>query len=117
MTLSQLDKLQQDAASVNQERKPKDVVLYYVVLAVLKFGIRVKVPSKAMMPVGDISLEKLRERWLEHQRKTENIINQLPPEKHVMPVFLHKVVGPMNLVHAIRLGNIHFDSHMKKIVV
>lgn len=101
----------------HQHRTIKDRVLWWVVLGVLKGGIRVQVPETAMQPHGNLTLEEIRNRWDESQAWLNHWILSASATDIRSAVFRHPVCGPITTAQVLRLARLHFRSHRRKMQV
>ena len=90
-------------------------VLYWVVLAILRFGIRVRVPSESMVPDGETTLAEIERAWESSQIQLKQFAEGLDTSSARDPIFRHPVCGPMTPSQALTLALVHFDSHRRKI--
>ena len=90
-------------------------VRYRLVMFVLSSGIRVRVPSPAMVPRGDRSLPELRRLWDENQAWLRSCIDSLGPNGIRRPVLEHPVAGPLTVEQAVRIDQVHVDGHVRQI--
>jgi len=98
-----------------QRRSPKDRILYLVVLFILRFDVPVRVPSRAMIPKGILSLQELRRQWEANHDRLRAWAANSDPRKLRRPLFLHPVAGPMTTVQSLRMLEIHLDRHTRQI--
>lgn len=97
------------------ERGLKHQARYLIVMFVLKAGIRVRVPSEAMVPQGNLSLAELRRLWDDNQAWLKSCINHLGPEGMRRAIFEHPVAGPLTVEQAVQMGQIHVEGHIRQI--
>jgi len=100
------------------EERPRTLrnrLLYGVVVAVLRFRIRVKVPSRRMVPTGQLSLESLKPLWEANHQWLRGYTASLSPGGEQAAVFRHPVAGPISLAQALRLDELHLDIHVRQI--
>ena len=100
---------------VERRRDLKARVSYPLVLFVLKYGIPVEVPSPRMVPTGRASLADLRRDWDESQRWLRSYIDGLDRNGFGRAVFEHPVTGPLTVAQAVRLGQVHVETHARQI--
>jgi len=110
-----LQQLPERSALVEQNRSIRDSIMSFVVLTILRCGIRVKVPSPAMEPNGDTTLKDIRNQWDNSQAWLKEFVTSLDNQTLDRPVFSHPVSGPLTISQVVTLADVHFDSHMKKI--
>lgn len=96
-------------------RTPKDRVLYWVVMGILRFRVGVKTPSKAMEPKGATSLAELRLRWDQSQAWLRRYADSVEPNGSDAAVFRHPVAGPMTLEQTLRMARTHVSLHTEQI--
>jgi hypothetical protein len=90
-------------------------IFYVVVLLILRWNIRVPVPSKRMVPDGNTSLSELRQQWDENMRWFRGYLDSLGPEDLKRAMFSHPVAGPLTGPQAGTLAQYHFDAHLRQI--
>ena len=98
-----------------RERRLKHRFSYGIVMFVLKFGVPVQVPSPAMLPRGDRSLAELRRLWDENQEWLQAYIGRLDSKGFRRAVFEHPIAGPLTVEQAVRMDQVHFDTHVRQI--
>jgi hypothetical protein len=98
-----------------RNRSLRDRMLSWVVLAVFRLGIRVKVPSSAMEPDGNTTLKDVREAWDNCQAWLKDFVATLDDDSAGLAVFRHPVAGPLTVSQVLTSANVHFDSHRQKI--
>ena len=90
-------------------------VRYLLVMFVLKSGIRVRVPSAAMVPRGGRNLAELRRLWDENQDWLRSCIDRIGPDVVRKAVCEHPVAGPLTVEQAVLMGQVHVDGHIRQI--
>lgn len=100
---------------VENERRLGHRASYLLVLFILKSGIRVRVPSPAMVPRGQRSLAELRRLWDENQEWLRSCIARLGPNGIGRAICEHPVAGPMSVEQAVRMGQAHIEGHVRQI--
>lgn len=100
---------------VGNERGLGHRVRYLLVMFVLKAGIRVRVPARAMIPRGDRTLAELRRLWDENQAWLRLCIDRLGPDGIGRAVLVHPVAGPIDVTQALRMGQVHLNVHVRQI--
>ena len=90
-------------------------ILYVVVLLILRWNIRVPVPSKRMVQDGNTSLSELRQQWDENLSWFRGYLDSLEPEDLKRAVFSHPIAGPLTGPQAGKLAQYHFDAHLRQI--
>jgi len=90
-------------------------IFYVVVLLILRWNIRVPVPSKRMVPDGNTSLSEVRQQWDENLRWFRGYLDSLRPEDLKRAVFSHPVAGPLTGPQAGKMAQYHFDAHLRQI--
>lgn len=89
-------------------------------LQVLKliFGrpfIRVRVPSRALLPEGSASLDALERRWLEAAADIEAFLRDLPAERQQERLFRNPVTGWLTLGQMLEFHRSHIGHHTRQI--
>ncbi len=100
---------------VDHPRSLKNRCAYVLVWLILKAGIPVKVPSKRMLPTGKLSLVELRQAWDEHMRWLRSFEQGQGAEARQQAVFMHPVAGPITLIQALRMDQLHLLTHIRQI--
>ena len=98
-----------------RERGLKHRFRYPIVMFVLRYGIPVRVPSPAMVPQGDRTLDELRRLWDENQRWIRAYTGHLDQTGLRRCVFEHPVAGPLSVEQALHMVQVHLDTHMRQI--
>ena len=88
---------------------------YLLVMFVLNTRIRVRVPSRAMIPRGDRTLAELRRLWDENQAWLRSCIDCLGPDRIGSAVLRHPVAGPISVKQGLRMGQVHLNLHVRQI--
>jgi hypothetical protein len=100
---------------IARKRGLRAQIFYLVVLLILKWNIRVPVPSKGMVPDGNSSLSELRQQWDKNLRWLRGYLDSLKSEDLKRAVFSHPVAGPLTGPQAGKLAQYHFDAHFRQI--
>lgn len=100
---------------IHRKRGLRARIFYVVVLLILRWNIRVPVPSKRMVPDGNTSLSELCQQWDENMRWFREYVDSLGPEDLKRAVFSHPVAGPLNGPQAGTLAQYHFEAHLRQI--
>jgi hypothetical protein len=110
-----LKRLPEHSQLAERKRSFKHLVTYAMVMFVLRYGIPVKVPSPAMAPRGNRSLDELRRQWDENQAWMRAYVAGLGPEGFRRAVFEHPVAGPLTVEQAVRMDQVHLETHVRQI--
>ena len=110
-----LQGLPEPSRLVERERRLKHRFLYLIVMFVLKYGIRVQVPSPAMVPRGARSLREVRRLWDENQEWLRGYIGSLDRRGFRRAVFEHPVAGPLSVEQTVRMDQVHLNTHIRQI--
>ena len=100
---------------IDRKRGLRARIFYAVVLLILRWNIRVPVPSKRMVPGGNTSLSELRLQWDENMRWFREYLDSLGPQDLKRAVFSHPVAGPLTGPQAGKLAQYHFEAHLRQI--
>ena len=100
---------------IDRKRGLRARIFYVVVLLILRWNIRVPVPSKRMVPDGNTSLSELRQQWDENMRWFRAYLDSSGPDDLKRAVFSHPVAGPLTGPQAGKLAQYHFDAHLRQI--
>lgn len=96
-------------------RRLKHRFAYWAVFFVLRFRVRVKVPSPKMLPQGEWSLSEARRQWDENLAQIRAYAAGLGHPELRRAVFRHPVAGPITLGQALTLGLLHLEDHTRQI--
>ena len=100
---------------IARKRGLRSRIFYVVVLFILRWGLRVPVPSEGMLPDGNTSLSELRQQWDENLRWFRGYLDTSRPEDLQRAVFSHPIAGPLTGPQAGMLAQYHFDAHLRQI--
>jgi hypothetical protein len=100
---------------IHRKRGLRARIFYVVVLLILRWNIRVPVPSKGMVPDGNTTLSELRQQWDENMRWFREYIDLLETEDLKRAVFSHPIAGPLTGPQAGTLAQYHFEAHLRQI--
>ncbi|HXE57970.1 MAG TPA: DinB family protein [Gemmatimonadales bacterium] len=84
---------------------------YLGLLAVLRSPIRVRVPTRAVLPSGGADLAGLEARWVEARAALAEWLEGLGPEMVRRPVFRHPVVGWLTVRQTLGFLGAHQAHH------
>ena len=100
------------------DRKPRirSHLGYLTVVIILYFDIPVPVPGSEMAPIGRISsLDELENEWDKNFDWLTGYFNRLTEKSIRRAVFSHPVTGPLTPARAIRIAQLHLDTHRRHI--
>ena len=100
---------------IHRERALRARIFYVLVLFILRWNIRVPVPSKGMVPDGNTSLSELHQQWDENMNWFRGYVDSLGPEDLKRAVFSHPIAGPLTGPQAGTLAQYHFEAHLRQI--
>ena len=100
---------------IDRKRGLRARIFYAVVLLILRWNIRVPVPSKGMVPDGNTSLSELHQQWDENMNWFKGYLDSLRPEDLKRAVFSHPIAGPLTGPQAGTLAQYHFEAHLRQI--
>ncbi len=86
-----------------------------LVRLVLALGIPVKVPSRRMLPSGQLGLDQITEQRRGHQEWLRAFLAEAGEGADHRACFSHPVAGPISLREALRLDLMHMQTHGKQI--
>jgi hypothetical protein len=110
-----LKRLPEASQLAEQKRSLKNRFTYLMVMFVLRYGIPVRVPSPAMVPRGNRSLDELRRLWDENHKWLMAYVAHLDPKGFRRAVFEHPVAGPLSVEQAVHMDQVHLDTHVRQI--
>jgi uncharacterized damage-inducible protein DinB len=102
------------AELVDRPRNLSNRIKLLVVMAVLRWRIPVKVPSRRMLPTGQRSLDELRTQWDEHLTWLGAFVAEAG-DAASGACFSHPVAGPVTLIQALRMDLLHLRTHQRQI--
>ena len=100
------------------DRKPgiRSHLGYLSVFIILYFDIPVPVPGSEMAPIGRVStLDELENEWDKNFLWLTGYFNRLTDKTLRRAVFSHPVTGPLTPARAIRIAQLHLDTHRRHI--
>ena len=103
------------AELMDQPRSLLQRFKFLLVVAILRFRIPVKVPSRRMVPTGQPGLAELRLQWDGHIQWLEACVLEATGETKEKACFNHPVAGPISLRQALRLDLLHLRTHARQI--
>ncbi len=86
-----------------------------IVWVVLRFGIRARVPARAMKPVGGATFDELRQRWDAKHEQLRAFASSLNGSALERRIFRHPIAGPMHTEQALRLMYAHMGTHQRQL--
>lgn len=95
--------------------RPRHLLAYPSVLLVLRYGIPVRAPSRAMLPRGGQPLDELRRRWDAHQAWFREWLAGVGRRELRRRAFAHPVAGPLRPAQAVRILHLHLGTHIRQI--
>lgn len=103
------------AARDAQDRTIVDRLRAGIVWLVLRLGVRVRVPSIAMRPTGQRSLEELQDLWTARHRALRILATGLDRRGLRRRIFRHPIAGPLHMTQALRLMTAHLLTHQRQL--
>lgn len=100
---------------VPQPRTPGQRLKFLLVWLVLAGRIPVKVPSRRMLPTGQLGLEQIIGQWDAHQSWLRIFLSEAGADADRLALFSHPVAGPITLRQALRLDLLHLQTHQRQI--
>ena len=88
---------------------------FAIVMAVLRLGIRVRVPSETMRPRGHVSFTVLRSQWDSQFELLQTFVLERNRASNRLAIFHHPVAGPLSVTQALWMLEVHLDSHIRQI--
>jgi uncharacterized damage-inducible protein DinB len=98
-----------------RSRRLQNRGLRIVVMFILRFGIPVRAPSRAMLPTGERTLDELRPAWEDNHRRLRAFLAGLDRAGANRAIFRHPVCGPLTVVQGIRMMDVHLARHTGQI--
>ena len=81
----------------------------------LRFPTKLKAPTNVSDVPDFAELELYSEKWVRIRRDLSEIIENTNLEILKSDIFKHPSVGEMNMLHALKFMQAHFDNHKKQI--
>ncbi|HSG41147.1 MAG TPA: DinB family protein [Thermoanaerobaculia bacterium] len=100
---------------VERPRSAEHRFRYLLVAFLLRSGIPLRMPSKALAPKGGRSLSELRSLWDESQEWLLAYVSQLDAKGLRRAVFEHPAAGPLTVGQVVHLNQIHIDRHVRQV--
>jgi hypothetical protein len=100
------------------DRKPgiRSHLGYLSVVIILFFDIPVPVPGSEMVPMNRVSsLVELENEWDKNLSWLTTYFNRITEKTIRRAVFSHPVTGPLTPARAIRIAQLHLDTHRRHI--
>ena len=110
-----LQNLPEPEKLVDRNQGLREWLSYRIVYIVLRWNLPVPVPSEDMTPDSHTSLLELRQKWNENLHWLRSYLAAIRPEDVKHAVFSHPVTGPLTVMQAGRLAQLHFDTHLRQI--
>lgn len=100
-----------EAGERHRRGRPSPFVLSAV--AVMRLGIRVPVPD-TMVPLGDVPLDALTERWAAARRALRARLEALDAQTQNDSISLHPLAGPIDAAEVLSLHEVHLLYHQRQ---
>ncbi len=84
---------------------------YFVMLVVLRTPIRIKAPSKAVVPSAHVALAALESRWNAARAHLEEHLASLAPDALRRPVYRHPIAGWLTIPETLGFLEAHVAHH------
>lgn len=110
-----LQEMPDATALVARPRTVAHHVKYWVVLAVLRFSIPVKVPAPGMHPRGRSTLAELAQQWDANSQWLHAYAASQDAHGLRLAVFTHPIAGPLTLPQTLRTAAYHVAVHAAQI--
>ncbi len=107
--------LRRGAGAVPARRSFKQRVGNLVVGAVLRLGIRVRLPIRAVTPEDALDLDAIRGEWERERGDLRGLLEKVDRDGLSSPAFVHPVAGPMDMREALGFLERHFDHHLRQL--
>ena len=88
---------------------------YLAVIAVLRTGLRVKAPSKAVVPTGAVPLADSRGRWAATRADLRAFLETVSAPVLRRAVFKHPLAGWLTVPQGLGFLEVHVDHHLRQI--
>jgi len=100
---------------LKRRRRLRQKFLYPIVNLVLRSSIRVKVPSRKMLPDPEVGLEDVRRQWRAAREAIRSTLESLRPEELCEEAFRHPIAGPVDFAEGVALALDHIDHHRSQL--
>ncbi len=109
MTKDARERLLQPARTVT----PREYIMTFVVLCVMKSSIRIKTPAGAsnVTPRQNTSLNSVANEWSRTRDDLEHLLEELSPERQASAIFRHPVSGGMTPYRGLKFIRAHISHH------
>jgi hypothetical protein len=100
-----------------RSRTPRELAGMIVFLAVVKLGVRIRVPQKVagrVAPAADPDMDALWSEWREVHGNLESHLETVREENLGDMAFKHPIVGPTSIRGMLPFLLGHFDHHMRQ---
>lgn len=108
------------AASFARPPKPEPRTVRHLVgrvLVRLLLGspLRVRVPTRRVLPTGEITLPEIRTRWSGVSRELEGQLSEITPATLGRPAMKHPYSGPLDARRTLNFLGRHFRHHLRQV--
>jgi hypothetical protein len=100
---------------LKRRRRLRQKLFYPIVHFVLRSSLRVKVPSRRMLPDSEVGFEDVRRQWQAAREAIRSALESLRPEEVCEEAFRHPIAGPVDFAEGIGLALEHVDHHRRQI--
>ena len=87
----------------------------FLLKCILKSPIRVKVPTRAVLPRENLSLEQIRSEWDSIHSEWERTLKEISAKQLYQPLFKHPIGGWYNILQTLDFLHSHTDHHLAQI--
>ena len=97
---------------------PKSTFLSSIKSSVLSAALRFlkwKKPAVLPDPPENLSTNEVINAWNETRMQLKQLLEKLPDDMLERNIFRHPAAGRMNMIHALKFMQDHFDHHLKQI--
>ncbi len=107
--------LRRGAGAVPARRTWKQKLGNVVVGTVLRLGIRVRLPIRAVTPEDALDRSDLFAEWERERGDLRGLLEKVDRDGFRSPAFVHPVAGPMNVSETLGFLERHFDHHLRQL--
>ena len=93
----------------------KSAVKFFLLQLVLKSPLRVKVPSKRVLPSSDVDLAQLQDSWQEIHKTWPDVLGQFKKNDLDKQLFKHPIAGWLNIIQTLDFLLAHTDHHLAQV--
>lgn len=110
-----LEQLQRTASASHRRRTPVTRLRFAFLRLVLRSPLRVKAPTRRVLPAGDLTLGEIEASWSDVRRALARRLEAIEAPALTSPVAYHPVAGRLTAVQGLDFLIDHFDHHLRQV--